>query len=732
MSSGSAPHPVRFETWRLVAIYIVIALAFSVLMFRLINLQLFQGADWKTSAVDNYTNEVSMPAPRGIIYDRNGYILARNLASYNVVITPANLPDDDSDIQSIYRELATLLEVPVGGRADDEALLAEAKLFGPCVPGPGITQLVALQDSLAPYSPVKIKCNVSEEIARVVEEKSVDWPGVTVEVDPIRDYPTGSLTANLVGFLGPIPASLEEELRAQGFVPNRDKIGYSGVEASLQDVLAGRNGRRVVQIDVAGQELRNLEPPVPTIPGNNVYLTIDTRLQAAAEASLLQEINFWNTYFDTIRISSGVVIAMNPKTGEILAMVSYPSYENNRFARLIPAYYYEQLSQDPRHPLLNNAISAEFPPGSVFKLSTATGAINEGVISLGEIVDAPGQLLLCEKFNPNDICTDLNTRPFVDHIYEKKPEGFGQIDFLRCIAYSSNVCFYKLGGGYEDEIPQGLGIERLGEYARALGYDQASGIQLMGEADGLIPSPQWKRINTGENWSTGDTYIASVGQGYVLATPLQILMSGATIANNGKLMQPTVVRDVTDGDGKSVEFWFNPEELAVSTSRTPGSYKISPFTPNLKWDVTVTPLIEGYSCGDGYCSLNENDMKIVKPESIAAVRAGTRMAVTDPFFGTLYDVFNEFPIAVAGKTGTAEYCDDVARAANQCDFGKWPTHSWTLAYAPYEDPEIIVAAFAYHGGEGASVAAPIVARVIQAYFELKAIDIALENPAAGQ
>ncbi len=181
-----------------------------------------------------------------------------------------------------------------------------------------------------------MKCNVPEETARVVEENSIDWPGVTVDVEPIRDYPTGSLTSALVGFLGPIPASLEEQYEAKGFVSNRDKVGYSGVEDSLQDILAGSNGLRVVQIDVAGQELRNLEPPIPTTPGNNVYLTIDTRLQSAAEASLVQEINFWNTYFGKIRISSGVVIAMNPKTGEILAMVSYPSYENNRFARFIP------------------------------------------------------------------------------------------------------------------------------------------------------------------------------------------------------------------------------------------------------------------------------------------------------------------------------------------------------------------------------------------------------------
>ena len=245
-----------------------------------------------------------------------------------------------------------------------------------------------------------------------------------------------------------------------------------------------------MQVDVAGQELRNLEPPVAPIPGNNIHLTIDSRLQAAAEASLLQEINFWNTYFARIRISSGVVIAMNPKTGEILAMVSYPSYENNRMARLIPSYYYQQLSEDPTHPLLNNAISAEYPPGSVFKLSTATGAINESVVTLDQIISAPGQLELCEKFSPNDPCIPgRNVRPFVDWIFEQNPDGFGQIDFLHCIAYSSNVCFYKLGGGFEDEIKQGLGIERLGEYARAIGYDRPSGIQLQGEADGLIPDP---------------------------------------------------------------------------------------------------------------------------------------------------------------------------------------------------------------------------------------------------
>lgn len=717
MSSTSSSPKYQIASWRLWAIYATVALVLGLLLYRLVNLQVLQGADWLAQAVENYTTTISLPPARGIIYDRNGYILASNVAAYNVVITPAGLPDSTADIQNIYRNLSALIDVPA-----TQGTIEDAKKVAECVPGPGIEQLVALGESLAPYKAVKVKCDVNQEIARMVREKAVDWPGVSVEVDPIRDYPTGSLTANVIGFLGPIPASQEEDYRNRGFVPNRDKIGYAGVESALDDVLTGVPGRRTVQIDVAGKELRNLEAPIAPQPGDNLELTIDTRLQRAAEAVLQTEIQSWNAYYGRIRISSGVIIAMNPKTGEILAMVTYPTYENNRMARFIPSYYYEQLSQDPRHPLLNNAIQAEYPPGSVFKLSTATGAINEGVVTVGQEIFAPGELLLCEKFSPNEPCTDNNTRPFVDWIFDTRPEGFGIIDFYHCIAFSSNVCFYKLGGGYPGEIEEGLGIFRLGEYARALGYGATSGIELIGEQDGLIPSPQWKRINQGENWSTGDTYIASVGQGYVLATPLQVLMSGATVANNGKLMQPTIVREVTNNEGKVVDRWFNPDTFTVTSYATPGSYQISPFVPNLKWDLTVTPKIKDYSCEEGYCN-ETGQVKTIKPSSFEAVQTGMRLAITDPG-GTLHAVFAGFPIAVAGKTGTAEYCDDVALKANRCQFGQWPTHAWTLAYAPFDDPEIAIMAFAYNGGEGSSVAGPMVARVMKAYFELKSIDIA--------
>jgi penicillin-binding protein 2 len=762
MTSPSVPQ-VAIQPWRALVFYIVLALVVFILVAQLLNLQVFQYEINQAKADDNRTREISVPPSRGIIYDRNGYILARNVASYNVVITPANLPNDLADIQQVYRELSALIGVPV-----NSGTLEDAKLVSPCVPGPGIAQWVELQDTNAPYSPVKIQCNIGEEKARVIREKAMDWKGVSVEIEPIRDYPTGSLTSDVIGFLGPIPARDEQLYRSQGFLPNRDKVGYSGVEAYFQDILAGKPGTRVVERDVAGQELRNLEPPVPPVSGDNLVLTIDTRLQKAAEAALVGEIDLWNAYYGRVRISSGALIAMNPKTGEILAMVSYPSYENNRFARIIPAYYYNQLAEDPRKPLLNHAVSDEYPPGSVFKLSAATGALNEGIVTLSQIIEAPGQLVLTESFSPNDPGRE---RPFVDW----NEEGFGTIDFLHCIAYSSNVCFYKLGGGYKEEIKQGLGVERLREYARALGYDEKTNVELLGEAKGLIPSPQWKRINRGENWSTGDTYIATVGQGYVLSTPLQVLMSAATIANDGKHIQPTLVREITDSNGKPLSFWRDNDgdlyqqcagsDLAGKSINgwcdtgynitnkviynicqqpneddekitgwcgtdqngasifKPGAWQLSPHQGgHVKWDITKANLIADYQCDGPYCTPT-GLKKSVKPEVVAKIKEGMRLAVTDPT-GTLYKIFKDFPLAVAGKTGTAEYCDNVAQAQNLCQFGSWPTHSWTTVFAPYDDPEIVVVAFAYNGGEGASVAGPMVRLMMNAYFEFKAIDAA--------
>jgi penicillin-binding protein 2 len=494
-----------------------------------------------------------------------------------------------------------------------------------------------------------------------------------------------------------MPANQEDEFVAKGLEPNRDKVGYAGLELEYQDLLAGENGVRSVEVDVAGQELRPIGETKEPVPGSNISLTIDSRLQQATTAILEREINFWNNYFQEIRSTSGVAIAMNPQTGEILSMVSYPTYENNRMARVIPAYYYEQLIADPANPLLNHAVGDTLPAGSVFKLVTAVGALNEEVVSPNQWLETPPKITITEKYFAND---RGNPRDFVDW----NEAGFGRLDFLGGISNSSNVYFYKLGGGYRDEVPEGLGVCRLGTYARALGYGDYPGIGLPEEEKGLIPDPQWKRITHGESWSTGDTYIASVGQGYVLATPLQVLMSAATIANDGKLMQPQLVKDVLDGEGNIIDA----------------------FEPIMKWDITEDPIIqEYYDTTIRGCEAIEGQTKTVEPWVIEKVQEGMRKAVTT---GTLADEFVNVNIPAAGKTGTAEYCDQYAQAKNLCIPGNWPSHAWTVAYAPYENPEIAVIAFIYNGGEGASVAGPVVWQILNAYFELKAIDNATEAP----
>ena len=360
-------------------------------------------------------------------------------------------------------------------------------------------------------------------------------------------------------------------------------------------------------------------------------------------------------------------------------------------ARFIPAYYYEQLIQDQNRPLFNHAISAEHPPGSVYKMAAAIGALNEGIVTPEYKIECPetGKITVIQKYSPNDPGTPRDYVCWQD-------TGHGYVDWLHAIAYSCNIYFYKIGGGFRDEVPEGLGIWRLSEHARALGYGRLTGIELPGEAEGLVPDPNWKRINVAENWSTGDTYIATFGQGYVLSTPLQVLVSFAILANDGKYMQPTLVKEILDSEGNV----------------------IVPFKPKLVWDITKDPLIAVF---------DENlfptgEKKVVEPWVVKKAQEGMRMVVLEG--GTAERPFKGMAIPSAGKTGTAEYCDNIAQSKNLCKPGNWPAHSWSVGYAPFDDPEIAVVAFVYNGGEGATVSMPIVRRVLDAFFELKAIDSA--------
>jgi len=694
---------MRIQATRLTMTYITITVILLIFIGRLFNLQIIQGESYREIADDNRFDEISIPAQRGVIYDRNNFQLVRNIPEYRVMVTPALLPDSNAEKELIYRRISDLTGVPL----DQEGPAA-----APCVPGRGVLQLVNEGDTNRPFDAWPIACDVDETVARVLREEQIDLPGVSVIAVPVRDYTTGELSAAMVGYMGPIPPVLADYYEELGFLKERDKIGYAGIEIGYdgmyQEILAGQNGLKLVERDVAGQYLRDVGTFTQPNPGNNMRLTIDTRLQAAAETALRNRMDFINRYSGEERTPLGVVIAMNPQTGEILAMVSLPTYENNRFARFIPTDYYDELDNDTRgSPLTNHAIASEFPPGSTFKMVTAIGALNEEVITPTRKLNDPGKITIENKYFPQD---PGKAKDFVCW----KREGHGDVDFVHGIAWSCNVYFYKIGGGYPGEIEDGgLGVTGINTYAPALGYGAPLGIDLPGEEDGLIPDEDWKRINLGENWSTGDTYNTVVGQGFVAATPLQVLTSVTTLANGGRVMWPHIVQEILDGEGNIIQR----------------------YEPCVLWDIgdgVLTPLEEiGANCPTMPAELRElvqnsrpeSPDVLVDPAVIELAQAGMHLVVTDPD-GTAYGRGDLETISSAGKTGTGEFCDQFVYKQGLCKPGEWPTHSWYVAYAPFENPEIAVVAFVYYGGEGAITSGPIVRQVLEAYFEIKSIDAA--------
>ena len=664
---------------RIWSFYVVIALALLGAAYQLVRLQITGFDAYTVRAIDNRQQRLTLPAPRGVVYDRNGVLLAQNVPAISVLITPALLPEDSGRLAELYARLSELTGVPVSTPPLD-AGNATGNRIGDDSPSPGIQELVFLQETNAPYRPVVIAPDISREQALVLGAELRTMPGVQLEVRALRDYPTGALTAHVVGYMGPITEDQSDFYVNLGFDPARDRIGYAGIENRMQDVMAGRNGYKEVEVDVAGRELRTLGEGQAPVPGQSVVLTIDVRLQAAAAAALANRMKIENqiAQADTnpLRppqpVTNGVAIAINPQTGEVLAMVSLPTYDNTMFSRFIPATYYQEMADHPYKPLFNNAISGEYPPGSVFKVAVAAGALQEGVVTAEQEIFDPGEIIITNRYFPND---PGKTRRVV--CYNRA--GHGDVNFITGIAVSCDVYFYALGGGYEAGGVKdgGLGIDRVHKYATMLGFDQLTGIELPGERKGLIPTRDWKRLNIGENWSTGDTYIASIGQGYVLSTPLQVLMAHTPFINrDGFVRKPTLIREVRDGEG----------------------------------NVLRTASVQNHS------------QTALTPYVIDQVSLGLRQVMID---GT-GDKLGVEGINLAGKSGTAEYCDNVAQAADRCQFGAWPAHSWMVVYAPYEKPEIAVVVFVYSGEEGSTVAGPVAQEIIDAYFVLKGM-----SPAAG-
>jgi penicillin-binding protein 2 len=519
------------------------------------------------------------------------------------------------------------------------------------------------------YRPIEIARYVNEATAFLIAEDAINLPGVVLQLDPIRDYPTGSLTAHLIGYMGHIPEKSLADYEAKGYAAN-EQVGLTGLEVTLESELRGRPGRQTIEVNVNGRRIRTVGQIEPAAPGHNLVLTLDLDLQRAATTALQEALDKSRGF---TRATQGVVVALDPRNGKVLALVSLPSYDNNLFAKGVTAEAWQALVTDPDLPMFDQAIGGQYPPGSIFKPIIASAGLQEGAINsrtlLGDGWDGAndGVIWLPNQYMPWDHTKD---QPFYSWNH-KQGFGWGKITVREALAVSDDIFFYQLGGGYL-EIFRGLGVDAIGYYAKQFGLGENSGIELPGESHGLIPDGKWKRLNYAEPWLTGDTYNMSIGQGFVLATPLQMANTAAVVANRGFLYRPQLVDYITDADGKVVR----------------------PFQPDLRREV------------------------MVEPAHLDTVREGMYGAVNWPQ-GTAPNV--RLPnIAVAGKTGTAEFFRDWNKdgQADRDEKGNLPTHAWFSAFAPYQDPEIVVTVFIANGGEGSSVAAPVAARVLRTYFKL--------------
>lgn len=678
---------------RLLFMRIVIIIGISVLLYRVYWLQQTQGEQLQTQADDNQIARLLIDSPRGVIFDRNDTLLAYNDPSFNVTITPAFLPDDEAEQQAIFQRVSLLTGVPVTNTIEQTSLLESAdpalvstysrlaQLYGaPVQETLDVTGIVPqLPDSIegivnrfsfAPYLPASIITGIPITLAYTIEQESVFLPGVRVIEEPIRRYPSGEYTAHLIGYMGPIP---NENWLALGYQRD-DRVGWAGLESSMEIEMSGQKGERQIEVDWTGRELRQIGPTIEPIPGQNLHLTIDIDLQTEAYNILADAMERRRATFDSftrlpVEVEQGVVVALNPNTGEILAMVNIPTFDNNRFSTEVPVEYYLSLARNDYTPLVNHAISGTYPPGSTFKLVPAAGALEEGVISPFRTLFDPGQITIPNRFAPND---PGRAQTFVCWLRS----GHEFMNMITGLSNSCDVYFYKVTGGFnqDGESIQGLGIDRLHEYADQFGFGRVQGLELPLEAPGNNPSQAWKRQSYGEPWSTGDDYNAGIGQGYVTATPLQVAQMAAVVANGGFLYRPTIIHHITDGEGNV----------------------IVPFEPEV---------------------LNSVD---VDRQWLDIVAQGMRLVNQEGGTGSGYvDWFDDFGLTSAGKTGTAEYCDNIAIERAWCREGEiLPTHSWYVGYAPYEDPEIVVVAFIFNGGEGSQWAAPVAREVMAAYFQI--------------
>lgn len=603
----AAGNPAAFALLRA-----LIILMFGALILQLINLQVIRGDEFKERAEINALREIPLPAARGLILDRHGQILVQNSARFSAAIVPGDLPDRGE--MGVYRLLSGVIGMPV---EEIEQKVKEGAI------------------ARGEYSPVAVKEDIDRDAALVLMELAPHAPGLQVITEPSRRYLTGSLLSHVLGYVGPISTEEYAELRDDDYLI-QDFIGKSGTESSYESVLRGKPGKKLVEVDAGGRELEVISERRP-IDGSNLVLSIDLDLQRKT-AEVLSEYAAGS--------DNAAAAVMDVKTGEVLAMYSMPTFDNNVFSGPLTDQDLAALVDSPGKPLVNHLIAERYPPGSTFKTIVGAGALQEGVAAPWTTITSRGYITVENEFDPN-----------VVYVYPDWA-SLGALDFYGGIAMSSNVYFYYLAGGKSDEGFRGLGEDKVAQYARAFGLGEPTGIDLPGESPGLVPDAAWKQEAIGEPWTLGDTYNFGIGQGYVAATPLQVLTAACAIANGGELLTPRLVKDFQDSHGNVLEATDK-----VVRNNVP-----------------------------------------VSAENLGTLRAAMRQSVTA-------GVAKNAAVAgvqVAGKTGTAEFGP---RLSN----GKYATHGWFVGFAPYDDPQVAIVVFIQRGS-GGNDASPAAAKILDYYF----------------
>ncbi|RMG31311.1 MAG: penicillin-binding protein 2 [Gammaproteobacteria bacterium] len=597
----------RLFLHRVAAALVACLLLLGILVARLVYLQVIAHDHYRTLSEKNRIKTEPLPPNRGLIYDARGILLAENLPSYRLVIIPEQVPD----MEDTLRRLARVIEI----RPDDlerfRRLLARSRRF----------------------EAVPIRLNLSDaEVARFAVER-YDFPGVDIQAALTRHYPLGPLTAHVVGYVGRINERDLQRLDPANY-RGSTHTGKTGIERTYESVLHGTVGYRQVETNAQGRPLREISRQ-PPIPGSNLHLTLDVRLQAAAAEAFGDR--------------NGAAVAIDPRTGAVLAMVSQPGFDPDPFVRGIPLKAYRALQRDPDRPLFDRALRGQYPPGSTLKPFVALAGLELGLITPRSTTWCPGYYQL----------------PGKEHKYRDwKRWGHGLMNLRSAIAQSCDVYFYDLA--------RSLGIDRMHDFLARFGFGRRTGIDLVGEASGLLPSSAWKRRVHHQPWFPGETLIAGIGQGFDLATPLQLAVATATLATYGRYHRPYVVAEIQQ-----------PGEPPVHLPHDPPV--VLPVHDRHNWQEVIRAMVE-----------------------VVHGRHGTAQRVGKGIHG----------FHIAGKTGTAQVFglpQEEKYDARKLE-EKLRDHALFIAFAPARDPRIAVAVVVEHGGSGGAVAGPIARRILDRYF----------------